>query len=85
MNRGMTQAHAAANVTAEALKSFTDSLRDDGGQLRVDKDAAASIAMLVRALDTAQERLRIHRGRPLPGSLRPTKRPAGDASNNSLV
>lgn len=66
--------HDAVNIAHEALVAYGESLKGDSGRLLVDKDPAMAIAALVRSLDTAQERLRIHRGKPLPGSLRPTKR-----------
>ncbi len=35
----------------------------------VSKEDAQSIATLIKAWETAQERIRIHKGKPLPGSL----------------
>ena len=50
-------------------------------ELKLSREDAQAVSSLVRAWESAQERVRIHRGRPLPGTLRPkekkpkTKRP----------
>ena len=49
---------------------------------------ARGIADLVRSWTVAQDRIRIMRGRPLPGSLRPEKKPRrrrGDAGLGPLL
>lgn len=40
--------------------------------MKVTREDATAVAQLVRAWESAQERVRINRGRPLPGTLRPT-------------
>ena len=41
------------------------------GELKLTREDATAVAQLVRAWESAQERVRIHRGRPLPGTYRP--------------
>ena len=72
--KGVLQSYAVVSVTFEALNAFAEGLRGEDGKLKVDKDAAGAISMLVRSWDTAHERLRISKGKPLPGSLRPERR-----------
>lgn len=41
------------------------------GELKLTREDATAVAQLVRAWESAQERVRINRGRPLPGTYRP--------------
>ncbi len=47
------------------------------GAMKVSREDATAVAQLVRAWESAQERVRIHRGRPLPGTLRPKAKEKG--------
>ena len=65
-------AHAAAMAMREQLKLNKDErvTKDSPGKLRApDKDEAAIIGTLGKVWRDAQEQIRIHRGKPLPGSL----------------
>jgi SpoVK/Ycf46/Vps4 family AAA+-type ATPase len=77
----ISQMHLAVDLTADAIVALRESLTGADGKLKVDAAAAAAIASLVRSLDTGQERLRIHRGKPLPGSLRPSRATPHSASD----
>ena len=41
------------------------------GELKLSREDAQAVSSLVRAWESAQERVRINRGKPLPGTLRP--------------
>ena len=41
--------------------------------MAIGREDAAAIASLVKARAACQERIRIHRGKPMPGVLRPEK------------
>jgi hypothetical protein len=41
------------------------------GELKLSREDAQAVSSLVRAWESAQERVRINRNKPLPGSLRP--------------
>ena len=44
------------------------------GALKLSREDAQAVSSLVRAWESAQERVRINRGRPLPGTLRPREK-----------
>jgi hypothetical protein len=47
---------------------FKEQLTNEDGTLTLTKDDCQSIATLINALDKAQDRVRIHRGKPLPSA-----------------
>jgi hypothetical protein len=49
------------------------------GELKLSREDAQAVSSLVRAWESAQERVRIHRNKPLPGSLRPVAKPKRSA------
>ena len=67
-NRGLTQAYILRDLTQTEAVSLRDAplTEDETRSAR-----ANALASLVRAWDIASERIRIIRGRPLPGSLKP--------------
>jgi hypothetical protein len=67
--RQVLQLQQATYDTALALKE--DVVRSEDVALRA--RTASSIAQLARSWDTLENRKRVLRGRPLPGSLRPEK------------
>jgi hypothetical protein len=71
LSKGLTQAYQVQDFLFDAILALKRSLMDDAGSLRVGPESASAIASLVRGWDSAQERIRIHRGKPLPGSIRP--------------
>jgi hypothetical protein len=68
ITKGMAQAYAAQDFAADALRALREQLSDGDGGLIVTKDDCQSIATLINALDKAQDRVRIHRGKPLPSA-----------------
>ncbi len=70
ISKGLTQAYQLQDFTFNATQALKESLLVNG-KLVVTRDDAHAIGQLVRAWEIAQERVRIHRGKPLPGSKRP--------------
>jgi hypothetical protein len=68
ITKGMAQAYAAQDLAADALRALREQLSNEDGTLCVTKEDCQSIATLVNALDKAQDRVRIHRGKPLPSA-----------------
>ena len=68
ITKGMAQAYAAQDLAADALRALREQLSNEDGTLCVTKDDCQSIATLINALDKAQDRVRIHRGKPLPSA-----------------
>ena len=68
ITKGMAQAYAAQDLAADALRALREQLTNEDGTLCVTKDDCQSIATLINALDKAQDRVRIHRGKPLPSA-----------------
>ncbi len=64
--KGLRQAYDAQDIAAQAVKNFQPRIK------RMSDSKAIALAQLILALDKIQERIRIHRGRPLPGTLRPS-------------
>ena len=76
ISKGLKQAYDLQDFTFSALVALRDSLSQEG-KLKVSREDATAIGNLIRAWEACQERVRIHRGKPLPGSLRPEpKKPA---------
>lgn len=67
-NMGLTQAYILRNLTQQEAVALKDAPMSEDETRSARANALAS---LVRAWDIASERIRIIRGRPLPGSLRP--------------
>jgi len=72
LSKGLIQAYEMQDFAFAAAMRLKEQLsnHDNPKQLtNVSKEDAQSIATLVKAWETAQERIRIHKGKPLPGSL----------------
>jgi hypothetical protein len=67
ISKNLIQAYQARDTAAELLASVKYSPASLQEKSRM-------LCDLVRAWDTASERIRVIRGRPLPGSLRPEKK-----------
>jgi hypothetical protein len=67
---GRAQSYQVQQLTFDCLMAMKEVLGKDG-EMKVTREEATAVAQLVRAWESAQERVRIHRGRPLPGTLRP--------------
>ena len=78
-SKGLIQAYEMQDLAYEAAQAYRQNLPSGPDGIKViSKDDAAIIAGLIRAWDTAQERIRIHRGKPLPGSMKPAQKPKAD-------
>jgi len=72
ISKGLKQAYALQDFTYEAALALRDSLRHRG-KLTISREDASAIGSLVKAWESCQERIRIHRNKPMPGVLRPEK------------
>lgn len=66
-------AHLLAMKIGSGIAALPDSVppKKEAGNRAVQRHVAVSLRMAVMAWETACERVRIARGKPLPGSLRP--------------
>ena len=64
-----TQAAMLQKFTFDSAMSLREELLK-GGNLKVSRDDATAIAQLVKAWDTAADRLRVLRGKGLPAAVR---------------
>lgn len=69
----LKMAYDIQDLTFAALKSFEES-RTKEGKLKLGQGDGKTLQALVNAFVSAQERVRICRNKPLPGSLRPEKK-----------
>src|SRR5207248_526864 len=69
-SKGLSQAYVLQDFTFACALALKDSLTKEG-KLKLTREEAVAVSRLVDAWSTCQERIRIHRGKPLPGSLRP--------------
>ena len=72
ISKGLRQAYELQDFTHEAALALRDSLRHRG-KLVISREDASAIGSLVKAWESCQERIRIHRNKPMPGVLRPAK------------
>ena len=70
ITKGLKQAYDMQDFAFDSAMSLRQSL-EKNGRIEVTREDAQAIAMLVRAWEQAQDRVRIHRNKPLPGSMRP--------------
>jgi len=82
ISRGLTQAYELQNFTFDAAMALKASLTQNG-KLTLTRDDATAIQRLVSAWEACQERVRIHRGKPLPGSLKPESKSERDRLRRS--
>ena len=68
VGKGLKQAYDAQELAADALRALREQLTNEDGTLTLTKDDCQAIATLINALDKAQDRVRIHRGKPLPSA-----------------
>lgn len=72
ISKGLKQAYELQDFTHEAALALRDSLRHRG-KLAISREDASAIGSLIKAWESCQERIRIHRNKPMPGVLRPEK------------
>lgn len=79
-NRGLIQAYKLRDFAAATAMALQESMRNPDGSLTIRRDEdgkpvdAAAVTALVKAWAEAMEAIRIIRGKPLPGSLKPERR-----------
>jgi hypothetical protein len=73
ISKGLKQAYDLQDFTYEAAMALKRSLRK-GRKLIISREDASSIWSIVRAWESCQERIRIHRNKPMPGVLRPERK-----------
>ena len=74
ISKGLKQAYDLQDLAYDAAMSLRQSLTKEDGTLKITREDAQAIALVVKAWETGQERIRIHRDKPLPGTRRPEKR-----------
>jgi hypothetical protein len=72
ISKGLKQAYDLQDFTYAAALALRDSHRKRG-KLLISREDASAIGSLVKAWESCQERIRIHRNKPMPGVLRPEK------------
>jgi hypothetical protein len=72
ISKGLKQPYELQDFTYAAALAHKDSLLVDG-KLVVTREDASAICSLVKSWELAQERIRIHRNKPLPGVRRQEK------------
>lgn len=72
--KGLTQAYELQDYVFDACMALKRSQTQPDGQLKITREDAQAINALVRSWESAQERIRIHRNKPMPGSLRPERK-----------
>jgi len=72
ISKGLKQAYALQDFVFDATLALKRRLRNTG-KLVIGREDASAIASLVKAWEACQERIRIHRYKPMPGVLRPEK------------
>jgi hypothetical protein len=67
-SKGLIQAYETQDFVFKSIMALKDQLSDEDGSLCVTKEDSQAISTLVAAWDRAQDRVRIHRGKPLPSA-----------------
>jgi hypothetical protein len=69
MSKGLTQAYELRDVTHRLAMELGEPAESEDKEAK--RARARDVALLVRAWSEADDHVRIHRGKPLPGVLRP--------------
>lgn len=91
ISKGLKQAYDLQDFTYEAALALRASLLEksslrqgtQNGKMHVSREDAAAIGSLVKAWESCQERIRIHRNKPMPGVLRPVAKNRGKATRTT--
>lgn len=70
ISKGLKQAYAMQDFAFDSAMSLREAL-SKGGRLNITREDSQAIAQLVKAWEIAQDRIRIHRNKPLPGVMKP--------------
>ena len=72
ISKGLKQAYELQDFAFNAAMAVKRSLvREDESKMKVTREDSVAICNLIKSWESCQERVRIHRGKPLPGSRRP--------------
>jgi hypothetical protein len=71
ISKGLKQGYQLMDFAFDASMALRDSLHRNKGKLAIGREDATAIAALIKSWELTAERVRILRGKPLPGSLRP--------------
>ena len=74
ISKGLKQAYELQDLTFQAAMSFKASLTGEDGKLKITREDAQSLAALAKTWEKCQDRIRVHRGRPMPGTIGPVER-----------
>jgi hypothetical protein len=67
-SKGLIQAYETQDFVFKSIMALKDQLSDEEGALTLTREDSQAISTLVAAWDRAQDRVRIHRGKPLPSA-----------------
>jgi len=90
-NRGLIQAYKLRDFASAAAMALQEDMLDDKGKLIIRRDEygkpvdLAAIAQLIKGWSEARDAIRIIRGRPLPGSLKPEPKSKGKAVRSAPI
>lgn len=70
-SKALIQAYDIQDLAYQAIMQFKADRMNSKGELVLGKFDAMKLTQLVKSWEIAQERVRINRNKPLPGSLRP--------------
>jgi hypothetical protein len=74
ISKGLKQAYDLMDFTYAATVALRDACGSGKrGKLTISREDASAIAALVKAWELTADRVRVLRGKPLPGALRPDK------------
>src|SRR5688572_12555461 len=74
-SKALTQAYIVQDIAFNAIRTFNEERKTESGKLPLGEKDAQSLGTLVKAWSEAQDRVRIHRNKPLPGVLKHESRP----------
>ena len=90
-NRGLVQAYKLRDFAAAACLALQEDMRSTDGKLIIRRDEygkpvdLAAIAQLIKGWSEARDSIRIIRGRPLPGSLKPEQQKKQQRSKATVI
>ena len=67
-SKGLIQAYETQDFVFKSIMALKEQLSNEEGALTLTREDSQAISTLVAAWDRAQDRVRIHRGKPLPSA-----------------
>jgi hypothetical protein len=84
ISKGLRQAYQLQDFVYEATLALKES-RTFKEKLAINREDASAIASLIKAWESCQERIRIHRDKPMPGVLKPVAKIRRKSATGLLV